>query len=154
MLGATATLGRKAWPAEAMWGLGWPGRQRCACGAWGAGPLARRRQPVACLPPGGALQGVDGGDVDLPTVLESSWIAGFFSKLFFTFIYLAIYAVRPLIVRPKAISEHWPPRWPIPVPCCCNDSLRGHSVCQPRTWVVGDPCFCGWQAGAYVRHTW
>ncbi|EFN56445.1 hypothetical protein CHLNCDRAFT_57665 [Chlorella variabilis] len=48
--------------------------------------------------------GVDGGDVDLPTVLESSWIAGFFSKLFFTFIYLAIYAVRPLIVRPKAIT--------------------------------------------------
>ena len=53
-----------------------------------------------CLP-----QGVDGGDVDLPTVFESSWIVGFFSKVFFTFIYLAIYAVRPLLVRPKAPSE-------------------------------------------------
>ena len=50
-------------------------------------------------------QGVDGGDVDLPTVFESSWIVGFFSKVFFTFIYLAIYAVRPLLVRPKAPSE-------------------------------------------------
>ena len=48
---------------------------------------------------------MDGGDVDLPTVFESSWIVGFFSKVFFTFIYLAIYAVRPLLVRPKAPSE-------------------------------------------------
>ncbi|KAI7840390.1 hypothetical protein COHA_005891 [Chlorella ohadii] len=48
--------------------------------------------------------GIDGGDVDLPTVLESNWITGFFSKLFFTFIYLSIYAVRPLVVRPKAVT--------------------------------------------------
>lgn len=26
-------------------------------------------------------QGIDGGDVDLPTVLESNWITGFFSKV-------------------------------------------------------------------------
>ncbi|KAI3426432.1 hypothetical protein D9Q98_008800 [Chlorella vulgaris] len=48
--------------------------------------------------------GVDGGDVDLPTVIESSIITGFFSKLFFTFIYLSIYAVRPLLVRPKSAT--------------------------------------------------
>lgn len=56
-----------------------------------------------------AAQGVDGGDVDLPTVLESRFITGFFSKLFFTFVYLGIYAIRPLVVRPKAASEA-PPR--------------------------------------------
>lgn len=38
-------------------------------------------------------------------MLESTWIVGFFSKLFFTFIYLGIYAIRPLVVRPKAASE-------------------------------------------------
>lgn len=48
--------------------------------------------------------GVDGGDVDLPTVLESTFITGFLSKLFFTFVYLGIYAIRPLVVRPKAAT--------------------------------------------------
>jgi sphingolipid 4-desaturase/C4-monooxygenase len=45
--------------------------------------------------------GVDGGDVDLPTVFESSWIRGLHMKLMYGFVYLIVYGVRPLIVRPK-----------------------------------------------------
>ncbi len=45
--------------------------------------------------------GVDGGDVDLPTVLESTWIRGLGMKLMYGFVYLVIYGVRPLLVRPK-----------------------------------------------------
>jgi len=46
--------------------------------------------------------GVDGGDVDLPTVLESSYVQGVVMKILYGFVYLIIYGVRPLIVRPKA----------------------------------------------------
>lgn len=46
--------------------------------------------------------GVDGGDVDLPTVLESTWISNTFAKCIYGFLYLVVYGVRPLIVRPKA----------------------------------------------------
>lgn len=45
--------------------------------------------------------GVDGGDVDLPTVFESTWIRGLCMKLMYGFVYLIIYGVRPLVVRPK-----------------------------------------------------
>ena len=48
--------------------------------------------------------GVDGGDVDLPTVLESTWVRGLGMKLVYGFVYLVIYGVRPLIVRPKAAN--------------------------------------------------
>jgi hypothetical protein len=73
---------------------------------------------------------VDGGDVDLPTVFESSWIVGFFSKVFFTFIYLAIYAVRPLLVRPKAPSE-----WAH----ACRSVLAASSACLAANWHSGRP---------------
>ena len=96
----------------------WCGRQlagrRCR-------PATRAPDARAGLP--AAPQGIDGGDVDLPTVLESNWIAGFFSKLFFTFVYLGIYAVRPLIVRPKAVSE-CPAALPPPAAPCCPASQQ------------------------------
>ena len=46
--------------------------------------------------------GVDGGDVDLPTVFESRYIRGLFLKICYGLVYLVTYGVRPLIVRPKA----------------------------------------------------
>ena len=46
--------------------------------------------------------GVDGGDVDLPTVLESTYVRGLFMKICYGLVYLITYGVRPLIVRPKA----------------------------------------------------
>ncbi len=48
--------------------------------------------------------GVDGGDVDLPTVLESRIFSGTFMKTVYGFIYLVFYGVRPLWVRPKSPS--------------------------------------------------
>ena len=78
-----------------------------SCGAPSHPPLPcpPTRHPATHSSPAAPLQGVDGGDVDLPTVLESTFIIGLLSKLFFTFVYLGIYAVRPLVVRPKAASE-------------------------------------------------
>jgi sphingolipid delta-4 desaturase len=46
--------------------------------------------------------GVDGGDVDLPTVFESTHIRGLLMKIMYGLVYLVTYGVRPLIVRPKA----------------------------------------------------
>ena len=45
--------------------------------------------------------GVDGWDVDLPTALESGFASSLPFKLVWCFAYLAIYGLRPLIVRPK-----------------------------------------------------
>ena len=67
-----------------------------------ATPQRRLKRPPSCIT---AAQGVDGGDVDLPTVLESTYVTNLLSKVVFTFVYLVIYGVRPLVVRPKAASE-------------------------------------------------
>lgn len=48
--------------------------------------------------------GIDGGDVDLPTVLEASYVANLAAKLAWGLVYLVIYGVRPLVVRPKAAT--------------------------------------------------
>lgn len=50
------------------------------------------------------FMGVDGGDVDLPTVLESTYITGVAAKMVYGFLYLCVYGVRPLVVRPKAAT--------------------------------------------------
>jgi sphingolipid delta-4 desaturase len=47
------------------------------------------------------FMGVDGGDVDLPTALEAHWITSVAAKAVYGFFYLAVYGVRPLMVRPK-----------------------------------------------------
>lgn len=50
----------------------------------------------SCTPPCArpSLQGVDGGDVDLPTAWESGCVTNKFAKLCFNFIYLCIYGRR------------------------------------------------------------
>jgi len=45
--------------------------------------------------------GVDGWDVDLPTALEKEAIAGPIAKTGWVAAYLAVYGIRPLLVRPK-----------------------------------------------------
>lgn len=46
-------------------------------------------------------QGVDGIDVDLPTFFEAGLVVGFIPKVLFCTVYLLIYGVRPLVIRPK-----------------------------------------------------
>jgi sphingolipid delta-4 desaturase len=48
-----------------------------------------------------SFQGVDGVDVDVPSVLEGRIINGFFGKFLFLLFQAAFYAVRPLMVKPK-----------------------------------------------------
>ncbi|KAL6777849.1 hypothetical protein ACKKBG_A15910 [Auxenochlorella protothecoides x Auxenochlorella symbiontica] len=48
--------------------------------------------------------GIDGGDVDLPTVLEVGAVGSLAAKLAWGLVYLCIYGLRPLIVRPKPPS--------------------------------------------------
>lgn len=51
------------------------------------------------------LQGVDGWDVDLPTMLEANYITSFVAKVLWVFVYIAVYGLRPVIIRPKPIGE-------------------------------------------------
>ena len=51
------------------------------------------------------LQGVDGWDVDLPTMLEANFITSFVAKVLWVFVYIAVYGLRPVIIRPKPIGE-------------------------------------------------
>ena len=46
-------------------------------------------------------QGVDGWDVDLPTFAEANIIVDFFAKFAWTCVYIIVYGVRPLLMRPK-----------------------------------------------------
>jgi sphingolipid delta-4 desaturase len=48
--------------------------------------------------------GVDGGDVDLPTLIEARIFNNTFMKVIYGFIYLVFYGVRPLWVRPKKVT--------------------------------------------------
>jgi sphingolipid delta-4 desaturase len=50
-------------------------------------------------------QGVDGWDVDLPTCLEANWITTFGAKVCWVFVYILVYGLRPVIIRPKAVGE-------------------------------------------------
>lgn len=47
------------------------------------------------------VQGVDGWDVDLPSFAEANIIVDFFAKFAWTFVYIIVYGVRPLLMRPK-----------------------------------------------------
>ena len=59
----------------------------------------------AYLPWGVIVQGVDEGDVDLPTKWEGKWVRGFIPKFFYMFFYILVYAIRPILIRPKPIRE-------------------------------------------------
>lgn len=54
------------------------------------------------------VQGVDGWDVDLPTMLEANLVTNAFMKVAWVFVYLGVYGLRPVIIRPKPNSEPWP----------------------------------------------
>ena len=51
-------------------------------------------------------QGVDGWDVDLPTRLEASYICNLAAKLVWATWYIAVYGLRPIIIKPKPIGAH------------------------------------------------
>ena len=51
------------------------------------------------------VQGVDGWDVDLPTMFEANLITNAFMKVAWVFVYLGVYGLRPVIIRPKANSK-------------------------------------------------
>ena len=55
-----------------------------------------------------ATQGVDGWDVDLPTYLEANWITGFVAKAAWVLVYIIVYGLRPVLIRPKPIGESSP----------------------------------------------
>ena len=49
-------------------------------------------------------QGVDGWDVDLPTILEANIITTTLAKVLWVFVYIAVYGLRPIIIKPKPIG--------------------------------------------------
>ena len=61
-----------------------------------------------------ATQGVDGWDVDLPTYLEANWITGFVAKAAWVLVYIIVYGLRPVLIRPKPIGES-SPTWGRPI---------------------------------------
>jgi len=63
------------------------------------------------------FMGVDGGDVDLPTPLEASWVTTVAAKAVYGFVYLAIYGVRPLMVRPKPANLGDLVNWVVVMAC-------------------------------------
>ena len=60
------------------------------------------RAEVRCL----HGQGVDGWDVDLPTRLEASCICNLAAKLVWATGYIAVYGLRPIIIKPKPVGAH------------------------------------------------
>jgi hypothetical protein len=65
---------------------------------------------------------VDGWDVDLPTRLEANYVCNLAAKLAWTAVYIAVYGLRPIIIKPKPVGAapasawhpgpHWPGRSP------------------------------------------
>ena len=51
------------------------------------------------------MQGVDGWDVDLPTYLEANYITGFAAKAAWVLVYILVYGIRPVLLRPKPIGK-------------------------------------------------
>ena len=52
-----------------------------------------------------ASQGVDGWDVDLPTYLEANYVCTTLTKTLWVLVYIAVYGLRPIIIRPKKAGE-------------------------------------------------
>jgi len=61
--------------------------------------------------------GVDGGDVDLPTLIEARIFNNTFMKCIYGFIYLVFYGVRPLWVRPKKVTSGDVVNWGLVMSC-------------------------------------
>lgn len=54
--------------------------------------------------------------MDLPTALEANVITSFVAKLLWVFVYIGVYGLRPVIIRPKPIGEH-----SALASTCCNE---------------------------------
>ena len=52
----------------------------------------------------GSLQGVEGWDVDLPTGIEANAIVHTAAKIGWMIVYILVYGIRPLIIRPKPVG--------------------------------------------------
>lgn len=50
------------------------------------------------------MQGVEGWDVDLPTSLEANAIVHTVAKVCWMVVYILVYGIRPLIIRPKPVG--------------------------------------------------
>ena len=61
--------------------------------------------------------------MDLPSYLEANWIASTIVKLLWVTSYMAVYGLRPVIMRPKPIGE-----------CHCQ-------TCSSAAYAV-EPAFC------------
>ena len=73
-----------------------------------AGKLVRRGNFCATMSAHQASvheQGVDGWDVDLPTYLEANYITGVGAKVAWVLVYIVVYGLRPVLIRPKPIGE-------------------------------------------------
>jgi len=47
---------------------------------------------------------VDGWDVDLPTRLEANYVCNLAAKVAWTAVYIAVYGLRPIIIKPKPVG--------------------------------------------------
>lgn len=50
------------------------------------------------------IQGVEGWDVDLPTSIEANAIVHTVAKVCWMVVYILVYGIRPLIIRPKPVG--------------------------------------------------
>ena len=48
---------------------------------------------------------MDGWDVDLPTYLEANYITGVGAKVAWVLVYIVVYGLRPVLIRPKPIGK-------------------------------------------------
>lgn len=43
--------------------------------------------------------------MDLPTFLEANWVTGTAAKAAWVLVYILVYGLRPVIIRPKPVGE-------------------------------------------------
>ena len=51
-----------------------------------------------------SIQGVEGWDVDLPTGIEANAVVHTVAKIGWMIVYILVYGIRPLIIRPKPVG--------------------------------------------------
>ena len=76
---------------------------------------------------------MDGWDVDLPTRLEASYVCNLVAKLLWATAYIAVYGLRPIIIKPKPIGAS-------PAPLLCRVVERGQSAGLGSCWAKGVVC--------------
>ena len=91
-------------------------------------------------------QGVDGWDVDLPTFLEANIITTTLAKLLWVFVYIAVYGLRPIIIRPKPIGAARSAFFAVSDPAVCFGSML-----PGRTSAPVGACRGSWQTHHLLR---